>query len=102
MVAHSAEVWSVRERTLLLQYVPDGDNILFLVYMKLRQIGCTGCRKSVINPPTTVFNLTVGVSLLLCMVERTRDFDTSQTDSLNIPLSLHFLKCDHRQHNCVK
>lgn len=77
MVARSAEVWSVRERTPLLQYVPDGDNILFLVYMKLRQIGYTGCRKSLITPPTTVFNLTVGVPLLLCMVERTRDFDTS-------------------------
>lgn len=75
MVAHSAEVWSVRERTLLLQYVPDGDNILFLLYVRLRQIGCTSCRKSLITPPTTVF--TVDVSLLLCIVERTRDFDTS-------------------------
>lgn len=47
IVAHFAEAWSVSQRKniALLQCVPDGDGILFLVYVKLNQMEHRYCRE---------------------------------------------------------
>lgn len=112
IAARFAEVWSLSHRTNVtpLQSVPDGDDILFLLDVKLSQSEHTDCRKSVITPtgikqhltakqhhnhcvcvPTCSKSDCIFTSIGYCVVERISGFDTHGSAQTSLHYCISFI-----------